>query len=127
MAQTMKAQVFYEAEKMTLEEKIGQLNLYSNTFDITGPSPPGDWCPFRWGMRHESHGGFFFGPTPDPGLNVVEDDAEFASEIEAATPPAHGAPAEVARPVVVAGEVVQDRYVERVARKSGPAISATTR
>jgi beta-glucosidase len=28
-------------EKMTLEEKIGQLNQYSNTFDVTGP-PPGD-------------------------------------------------------------------------------------
>ena len=24
-------------EQMTLEEKIGQLNQYSNTFDITGP------------------------------------------------------------------------------------------
>ncbi|MBO1320475.1 beta-glucosidase BglX [Acanthopleuribacter pedis] len=28
-------------QKMTLEEKIGQLNQYSSTFDITGP-PPGD-------------------------------------------------------------------------------------
>jgi beta-glucosidase len=28
-------------EQMTLEEKIGQLNQYSNTFDVTGP-PPGD-------------------------------------------------------------------------------------
>jgi beta-glucosidase len=26
-------------EQMTLEEKIGQLNQYSNTFDVTGPAP----------------------------------------------------------------------------------------
>lgn len=26
-------------EKMTLEEKIGQLNQYSSTFDVTGPAP----------------------------------------------------------------------------------------
>jgi beta-glucosidase len=26
--------------RMTLEEKIGQLNQYSSTFDVTGPPPP---------------------------------------------------------------------------------------
>ena len=28
--------------KMTLEEKIGQLNQYSSSFDLTGPPPPDD-------------------------------------------------------------------------------------
>lgn len=28
--------------KMTLEEKVGQLNQYSSSFDVTGPAPEGD-------------------------------------------------------------------------------------
>ena len=28
-------------EKMTLEEKIGQLNLYASEWDLTGPARPG--------------------------------------------------------------------------------------
>ena len=29
--------------KMTLEEKVGQLNQYSATFDLTGPAPAEEW------------------------------------------------------------------------------------
>ncbi len=34
--------------KMTLEEKIGQLNQYSSSFDLTGPPPPDDRAKARY-------------------------------------------------------------------------------
>jgi beta-glucosidase len=34
--------------RMSLEEKIGQLNQYSSTFDVTGPPPPGSGAQQRY-------------------------------------------------------------------------------
>ncbi len=34
--------------KMTLEEKIGQMNQYNGFFDATGPTPKGDWAEGRY-------------------------------------------------------------------------------
>lgn len=38
-AEEIDARVEALLEKMTLEEKVGQLNQYSSTFDVTGPAP----------------------------------------------------------------------------------------
>lgn len=35
-------------KKMTLEEKIGQMNQYNGFFDATGPAPKGDWADGRY-------------------------------------------------------------------------------
>jgi len=34
--------------KMTLEEKIGQMNQYNGFFDATGPKPTGNWAEVRY-------------------------------------------------------------------------------
>ena len=39
---TIDEQVNQLLEKMTLEEKIGQMNQYSNSWDLTGPKPDDD-------------------------------------------------------------------------------------
>jgi len=41
MAQDFEKQITHLLSKMTLEEKVGQMNLYSGFYDATGPAPVG--------------------------------------------------------------------------------------
>ena len=59
-------------EQMTLQEKVGQLNLYSSTFDVTGPAPEKGGDRDRYDLiRSGGVGGM---------LNVIGVDATLAAQ-----------------------------------------------